>query len=402
MEYQFSDRVLSLKPSAIREIFKYASDPSVISLSAGNPAPEAFPIKEISEISARILSERPIDALQYSITEGYTPLREHLAAYMKSTHGVGRDFDNILITSGAQQVMDLAAKSLCNEGDVVICEAPSFIGSLNTFRSYNARLRGIPMESDGMDMVELEKALKEETRVKFIYTIPNFQNPSGITMSWEKRRQLYALAKKYGVLILEDNPYGDLRFYGEHIEAIKSLDEEGIVIYAGTFSKVISPGMRVGYAIAPRELLQKMIVCKQGEDVHTNIWSQIVCHELMTRYDFDAHLKRLREVYLKKSAIATGALDKYLAPKVTYNPIEGGLFLWCTLPDGIDMPDFCKQAVLRKVCVVPGNAFLTDENKPCQSFRINFSTPTDIQLLKGIQILGQLANDIITNEFGGI
>lgn len=402
MEYQFSDRVLSLKPSAIREIFKYASDPSVISLSAGNPAPEAFPIKEISEISARILSERPIDALQYSITEGYAPLREHLASYMKSMHGVGRDFDNILITSGAQQVMDLAAKSLCNEGDVVICEAPSFIGSLNTFRSYNARLRGIPMESDGMDMAELERALKEETRVKFIYTIPNFQNPSGITMSWEKRRQLYSLAKKYGVLILEDNPYGDLRFYGEHIEAIKSLDEEGIVIYAGTFSKVISPGMRVGYAIAPRKLLQKMIVCKQGEDVHTNIWSQIVCHELMTRYDFDAHLKRLREVYLKKSAIATGALDKYLAPKVTYNPIEGGLFLWCTLPDGADMLDFCKQAVLRKVCVVPGNAFLTDENEPCRSFRINFSTPTDIQLLKGIQILGQLANDIITNEFGGI
>jgi len=397
MEYQFSDRVLSLKPSAIREIFKYASDPSVISLSAGNPAPEAFPVKEISEISARILSERPIDALQYSITEGYTPLREHLTAYMKSTHGVGRDFDNILITSGAQQVMDLAAKSLCNEGDVVICEAPSFIGSLNTFRSYNARLRGIPMESDGMDMAELERALKEETRVKFIYTIPNFQNPSGITMSWEKRRQLYALAKKYGVLILEDNPYGDLRFYGEHIEAIKSLDEEGIVIYAGTFSKVISPGMRVGYAIAPQELLQKMIVCKQGEDVHTNIWSQIVCHELMTRYDFDAHLKRLREVYLKKSAIATGALDKYLAPKVTYNPVEGGLFLWCTLPDSADMLNFCKQAVLRKVCVVPGNAFLTDENEPCQSFRINFSTPTDIQLLKGIQILGQLAKEIITN-----
>ena len=397
MEYQFSDRVLSLKPSAIREIFKYASDPSVISLSAGNPAPEAFPVKEVSEISARILSERPIDALQYSITEGYAPLRDYLSSYMKSIHGVGRDFDNILITSGAQQVMDLATKSLCNEGDVVICEAPSFIGSLNTFRSYNCRLRGIPMESDGMDLAELEKALQEETNVRFIYTIPNFQNPSGITMSWEKRRRLYALAKKYGVLILEDNPYGDLRFYGEHIEAVKSLDEEGLVIYAGTFSKVISPGMRVGYAIAPREILQKMIVCKQGEDVHTNIWSQIVCHELMTKYDFDAQLKRLREVYLKKSAIATAALDKYLAPEVTYNPIEGGLFLWCTLPDGIDMIDFCSQAVGRKVCVVPGNAFLTNENDPCQSFRINFSTPTDIQLLKGIQILGGLARDIIRN-----
>ncbi len=395
MKYRFSDRVLSLKPSAIREIFKYAADPSVISLSAGNPAPEAFPIKEISEISARIFEQRPIDALQYSVTEGYTPLRVQISAYMKEKHNVGRDFDDILITSGAQQVMDLAAKSLCNEGDTGICEAPSFIGSLNTFRSYNAHLRGIPMEQDGMNMAELEKALKEETRVRFIYTIPNFQNPSGITMSMEKRRQLYALAKKYSVLILEDNPYGDLRFRGEHIAPIKSFDEDGLVIYAGTFSKVISPGMRVGYAIAPKQLLQKMIVCKQGEDVHTNIWSQLVCSEFLTNYDFAAHLERMRAIYLKKSTIATDALDKYLGPKITYNPIEGGLFIWCNLPDGIDMQDFCKQAVLRKVCVVPGNAFLTDENDPCQSFRINFSTPTDENLLKGIQILGELANDMI-------
>ncbi len=395
MEYKFSDRVLTLKPSAIREIFKYAADPSVISLSAGNPAPEAFPIKEISEISARIFEQRPIDALQYSVTEGYTPLRAQISAYMKEKHNVGRDFDDILITSGAQQVMDLAAKSLCNEGDTVICEAPSFIGSLNTFRSYNAHLRGIPMEQDGMNMTELEKALKEETRVRFIYTIPNFQNPSGITMSMEKRKQLYALAKKYSVLILEDNPYGDLRFRGEHIAPIKSFDEDGLVIYAGTFSKVISPGMRVGYAIAPKQLLQKMIVCKQGEDVHTNIWSQLVCSEFLTNYDFAAHLEKMRAIYLKKSTIATDALDKYLAPKITYNPIEGGLFIWCNLPDGVDMQDFCKQAVLRKVCVVPGNAFLTDENDPCQSFRINFSTPTDENLLKGIQILGELANDMI-------
>jgi len=395
MEYKFSDRVLTLKPSAIREIFKYAADPSVISLSAGNPAPEAFPIKEISEISARIFEQRPIDALQYSVTEGYTPLRAQISAYMKEKHNVGRDFDDILITSGAQQVMDLAAKSLCNEGDTVICEAPSFIGSLNTFRSYNAHLRGIPMEQDGMNMTELEKALKEETRVRFIYTIPNFQNPSGITMSMEKRKQLYALAKKYSVLILEDNPYGDLRFRGEHIAPIKSFDEDGLVIYAGTFSKVISPGMRVGYSIAPKQLLQKMIVCKQGEDVHTNIWSQLVCSEFLTNYDFAAHLEKMRAIYLKKSTIATDALDKYLAPKITYNPIEGGLFMWCNLPDGVDMQDFCKQAVLRKVCVVPGNAFLTDENDPCQSFRINFSTPTDENLLKGIQILGELANDMI-------
>ena len=396
MEYKISDRVQTLKPSAIREIFKYAADPTVVSLSAGNPAPEAFPAKEIAEISSRMMAEHPVDALQYGLTEGYLPLRQHLADYMKEKHQVGRDFDDILITSGAQQVMDLTTKSLCNEGDVVICEAPSFIGSLNTFRSYNARLRGIPMESDGMDMNELERALKEEPRAKFIYTIPNFQNPSGITMSFEKRKQLYALAKQYGVLILEDNPYGDIRIKGESIPCIKSMDEDGIVIYAGTFSKVISPGMRVGYAIAPKALLQKLVVCKQGADVHTSMWGQIVCHEFMTKYDYEAHLARLRELYDVKSALALRKMDECLVPnKITYNPFEGGLFLWCTLPTGVDMPAFCKEAVLRKVCVVPGNAFLTDESEPCQSFRINYSTPTNEQLVKGIEILGQLAKDIL-------
>lgn len=396
MEYKISDRVQTLKPSAIREIFKYAADPTVVSLSAGNPAPEAFPAKEIAEISSRIMAEHPVDALQYGLTEGYLPLRQHLATYMKEKHQVGRDFDDILITSGAQQVMDLTTKSLCNEGDVVICEAPSFIGSLNTFRSYNARLRGIPMESDGMDMNELERALKEEPRAKFIYTIPNFQNPSGITMSFEKRKQLYALAKQYGVLILEDNPYGDIRIKGESIPCIKSMDEDGIVIYAGTFSKVISPGMRVGYAIAPKALLQKLVVCKQGADVHTSMWGQIVCHKFMTKYDYEAHLARLRELYDVKSALALRKMDECLVPnKITYNPFEGGLFLWCTLPAGVDMPAFCKEAVLRKVCVVPGNAFLTDESEPCQSFRINYSTPTNEQLVKGIEILGQLAKDIL-------
>ena len=395
MEYKISDRVQTLKPSAIREIFKYAADPTVVSLSAGNPAPEAFPVKEVAEISARIMAERPVDVLQYGLTEGYLPLRQHLTAYMKEKHQVGRDFDDILITSGAQQVMDLLTKSLCNEGDVVICEAPSFIGSLNTFRSYRARLRGVPMEPDGMNMNELERALKEEPRARFIYTIPNFQNPSGITMSWEKRQAMYALAKKYGVLILEDNPYGDLRFSGEHVPPVKSLDEDGLVVYCGSFSKVVSPGMRVGYAIAPQELLQKMVVCKQGEDVHTNIWSQMICQELMTKYDFDAHLDRLRAIYREKSAFTMKLLDEHLVPHgVTYLPIEGGLFLWCTLPDGVDMPAFCKEAVLRKVCVVPGNAFLTDENEPCQSFRINYSTPTNEQLEKGIRILGELAAEV--------
>ena len=396
MEYSFSDRVQALKPSAIREIFKYAADPEVVSLSAGNPSPEAFPIEEIKEISARLLEENPIGVLQYSVTEGYPKLRETLKEYMKSHHNVGKDFDDILITTGAQQIMDLATKSLVNEGDVVITEAPSFIGSLNTFRSYNAKLVGVNIDDDGMNMEELEKALKTHKNARFIYTIPNFQNPSGITMSLEKRKKMYELAKKYNVLILEDNPYGDLRYSGEYIPCIKSFDDEGIVLYAGSMSKVISPGIRVAYVIAPKPIFQKMVVCKQGNDVHTNIWSQMVCNELMTKYDFDAHLEKLRKLYSKKAQFMMDLMDKYLVPMgITYAKITGGLFTMCTLPDYVDMQEFCKDAIKNKVCVVPGNAFLTDESEECHTFRVNFSTPTDEQLEKGIKLLAKTAEKYI-------
>lgn len=394
MEYSFSNRVNSLKPSAIREIFKYAADPAVVSLSAGNPAPDAFPAKEIAEISADLLSRRPVDALQYGLTEGYAPLRDYLKKYMKDKYGIGSENDQLIITSGAQQVMDLAAKSLCNEGDVVICEAPSFIGSLNSFRSYNARLVGVPVESDGINTEILEEKLKTEKNVRFIYVIPNFQNPSGVTMSLEKRKKVYALAKKYGVMILEDNPYGELRYFGENVPAIKSLDTDGIVMYAGSFSKVISPGMRVGWCVAPNPVIQKMVVCKQGQDVHTNMWSQIVIHEYVTKYDFEAHLTYLRELYRKKARFMMDLLDEHLAPYITYDKIDGGLFIMCKLPDNINMLDFCKEAVKRKVCVVPGNAFLTDETEECHTFRVNFSTPTDQQLEKGVKILGELIKEL--------
>ena len=395
MDYQFSDRVLALKPSIIREILKNSSDPSVIPFSAGNPAPEAFPAKEIAEISQAILSETPIAALQYSITEGYTPLRETISAYMKSHHQIGREFDDIIVTSGAQQVMNLASKVLCNEEDVIICEAPSFIGSLNTFRSIKTRLRGISMEEDGMNMQELEQALKEEPNARMIYTIPNFQNPSGITMSLEKRKKMYQLAKQYGVIILEDNPYGDLRVSGTHVPAIKSFDADGIVIYAGSFSKVISPGMRVGFTIAPKPITQKMVVCKQADDVHTNILAQMICNTLMTDYDYDGHLEKLRAIYRKRTQLMLNLIEEYLVPHgITYHKAEGGLFIWCTLPENINMLDFCKKSAEKKVCVFPGNAFLVDESAPCQSFRINFSTPTEEQIQKGIAILGETAKQM--------
>ena len=229
-----------------------------------------------------------------------------------------------------------------------------------------------------------------------IYTITNFQNPSGVTMSLEKKKRLYELAKAHNCLIIEDNPYGDLRYYGENVPAIKSFDTDGIVIYSGSFSKVLSPGIRVGYMMANKKAMAKMIICKQGQDVHTTMWSQLLCYEFMTKYDFEGHLEYLRDLYRKKADLCMSLLDEYVVPNgITYNKIEGGLFIWCDLPEDVDMLDFCKKLTERKVCVVPGNAFLTDSDMECHSFRINFSTPTDEDLTKGIKEIGRLAKEII-------
>lgn len=396
MTYNFSDKVLALKPNAIREILKSASDPGVISLSAGNPAPDAFPVDAIKEISENLLKENPIGVLQYGISDGYTPLRETLKSYLKAELDVIKEDDELIIVSGAQQVMDIAAKTFLNENDTLICEAPSFVGALNTFRSYNVNLVGVTVEKDGMNMEELEEKLKANPNTKLIYTIPNFQNPSGVTMSLNKRKKLYELAKKYGVLIIEDNPYGDLRYSGENVPCIKSFDESGIVIYSGSFSKVVAPGIRAGYMVANKAAMAKMIVCKQGQDVHTAMWSQMVCNEFMTKYDFKGHLQMLRDLYTKKANLCMDLLDEYVVPTgITYNKIEGGLFIWCTLPSSVDMLAFCKALTERKVCVVPGNAFLTDSALPCDSFRINFSTPTDEELTAGIKIIGEVAKEFI-------
>lgn len=394
MTYRFSKRVNNLQPSAIREILKATADPDLISFAAGNPAPEAFPCEQVREISDKLLANTPVLALQYSVTEGYNPLRATVSKYMKNKFNVGRDFDDIIITSGAQQVMELTAKAFLNFGDTIICEDPSFVGSLNAFRSLGVNLKGIPMESDGMNIEQLENALKANPNAKLIYTIPNFQNPSGTCMSLEKRRALYELAKKYDAIIIEDNPYGELRFEGEDIPCIKSFDEDGIVVYAGSFSKVLSPGMRVGYAIAPKEIISKMTVCKQTEDVHTNIWAQAVANIFMTEYDFEGHLVKIRKIYKHKAELMQKLLDEKVCPNISYNKVQGGLFIWATLPEKFNMTDVVKKAVEHKVAVVPGTAFLNDEKGSTSSFRLNFSTPTDQQIIKGIDILADVLNSM--------
>ncbi len=395
MEYQFSEGLKNLQPSAIREILKYASGSSIISLAAGNPSPEAFPSEKVAEISNRLLTEKPIDVLQYSITEGYAPLRDHVKTRMKTVYGIGSEDDDVIITAGAQQVMSLLTKTTCNNGDVIICDNPAFIGALNMFRSLGCQLVGVELEADGQNLNALEEALKANPNAKFIYTIPNFQNPMGITASLEKRKGMYALAKKYGVLILEDNPYGDLRFDGEDVPSIKSFDTEGIVVYAGSFSKVVAPGLRVGFAIGPKALLAKMTVSKQGEDVHTNIWAQMICDEILQDH-FDEHLKFLQSLYREKAHLMMDLIEKHLVPYgVKYYPVEGGLFVWCDLPKEISMKEFCSRAVQEKqVAVVPGNAFLPDENNPCNSIRLNYSTPTNENMCIAMARLEELLKEM--------
>jgi len=390
MDYIFSDKISSLKPSAIREILKATSDPGVIPLAAGNPSAEAFPVEEVKKITEEILKEDPILALQYGVTEGYNPLRELISSYMKEKYNIGKESDSIIITAGAQQIMDLTTKVLLNEGDTVICEAPSFIGSLNCFRSYNAKLCGVEVEADGINVEKLEEALKTEKNVKFIYTIPNFQNPSGVTMSLEKRKKVNELAKKYNVLILEDNPYGDLRVSGEHLPSIKSFDEDGIVIYGGSFSKILSPGIRVGYVIANEKLIAKMTVGKQATDVHTPMLTQLIVYKWMKEYDFEKHIEKICGIYKSKLELMCDNIDKHFGDKVTYVRPEGGLFVWCRLRDDIDMLSFCAEAVKNKVAVVPGTAFMMNADDKTQCFRMNFSTPSDEKIVKGIEILGNI------------
>ncbi len=395
MNYNFSEKVSNLQASAIREILKFTSDPEVISFAAGNPAPEAFPIENVRRISREILDKDPILALQYSVTEGYTPLRNALKERMKAQGNFNTDTDELIITSGAQQSNELAAKVLCNEGDTIICESPSFIGSLNAFKSYNVNLVGVELDDDGINIEKLEEAIKANKNVKLIYLIPNFQNPTGLTMSLEKRKRVYELAKKYDIFILEDNPYGDIRFAGEDIPTIKSMDTSGRVIYSGTFSKVLAPGIRVGYCSASKEIVSKIIVCKQVSDVHTNIWAQVLAERFLSICDMENHLVNIRKIYKHKCELMLSEIEKNFSSKIEYTKPEGGLFIWCTLPDDCDMMGFCKRAVADyKVAVVPGTAFMIRETDKTTSFRLNFSTPTDEQIVKGCELIGKLSREM--------
>ena len=365
-----------MKPSAIREIFKVLADPDVIALSAGEPDAVSLPQKEMAEIGAEIFANQAAAALQYGMTEGYQPLRDLTKKRMREKYNIGTDDDELIITTGGQQTISLFTQTMINKGDTIICEGPSFIGALNAFRSFGANLKSVPMDDEGMRMDKLEEVLATTERVKFIYVIPTFQNPTGRTMSLERRRQLLELAKKYDVLILEDNPYFELRYEGEPVPTIKSMDTEGRVVYAGSYSQVLSPGMRIGYCIANKEIINRMVVCKQVSDVHTNLYFQMLVAGYLERFDLDAHIADMCKLHKEKRDAMLNACEKYFDKRVTFTHPNGGLFIWCELPEGYDSFKLCQLITEKKVACVPGNAFSVDESAVCNGFRMNFSKPS--------------------------
>lgn len=391
MSYRLSDKFANLKPSAVREILKVTSEPGMIAFAGGSPDTAAFPCKEVEKLTAEILREDPVSALVYGVSEGYEPLRETVKKWLKRRENVGTDDDVVIITAGGTQVMDITTRILASEGDTVICEEPSFIGSLNCFRSHGCKLAGVPIDSDGMNMQALARVIHENPGAKFIYTIPNFQNPGGTTMSLEKRREMYRLALENDLVILEDNPYGNLRVAGEDVPPIKSFDTEGIVFYAGSFSKILAPGIRVAYAVIPKKAAAAFTIGKQVSDVHTGVLNQMIVSRWFDEYDVDRHIENIRKIYRRKLNLMCDCLDKYCGGFITYVRPEGGLFIWAKLPDDVDMLKYVNALLERKVAVVPGSAFMTDDTAPCSYIRLNFSTPSDDDIVEGVKIMGEVA-----------
>lgn len=388
MQYKFSDRIQNVKPSAIREILKIvAQNPSIISFSTGSPSNEAIPVKEMHEISEYIFKNMGIEGLQYSITEGYPALRETTKKRLKEQFGIGRDFDDVIITTGGQQGLEMTPKILCNPGDTAIVENPSFVSGINAIKSNGANVVSIPMDDEGIDCEQLKTVLETQPNVKLLYLIPTFQNPSGKTMSLARRKAVYELCVQHDVVILEDNPYGELRFRGEDIPTIKSMDTEGIVIYNGSYSKILSAGMRIGFLCAPAELMQRLIVAKQVGDCHTNIFFQIATDLFLKKYDVPAHVERIRAIYREKCDLMLRMMDEHFDKRVAYTRPDGGLFLWCTLPDGYDAMDLARLATDRGVAFVPGCSFMVDDTAPNPSFRLNYSTPSKEDIQRGVVLL---------------
>lgn len=392
MAIKFAARMENIKGSAIRELLKLTEQPDIISFAGGLPAPELFPVEQMKKVCNAVLDEGGQSALQYSTTEGFLPLRKFISERMKDS-GVDVDPQNILITSGSQQGLEFSGRVFLNEGDVVICESPSYLGALNAFKAYLPKFVEIPMDDNGMIVDHVEKALQENSNVKFIYTIPDFQNPTGRTMSLERRKKLIELAERYNVPIVEDNPYGELRFEGERLPAIKHFDTKGLVIYLGTFSKTFCPGLRLGWVAGDAEIVQKYVVVKQGADLQTNTMSQREAAKFFEMYDLNKHVETIIDVYRKRRDLMIETMKQEFPENCKFTFPNGGLFTWVDLPEGIDAADVLKKALEYKVAFVPGGSFYPNGGN-LNHCRLNYSNMPEDKIVEGIKRLGKVLREM--------
>lgn len=391
MSINYAKRMDNIKASIIRELLKLTQRPGIISFAGGLPAPESFPIEELIKVGKEVLEKTGSQALQYGPTEGYGPLREGICKRMEKL-SVNVEIEDILVTSGSQQGLDFAAKIFIDQDDIVICESPTYLGAINAFNAYGPKYIEIDTDKDGMIMEDLEEALENNENVKFIYVIPDFQNPSGKTWSIERRKKLIELANKYNVVVIEDNPYGELRFEGEILPAVKHFDTEGRVIFLGTFSKILCPGLRLGWVAASPEILNKFIMVKQGADLQSSTISQMEVAKFMEIYDLDAHIQKIIDLYRVRRDIMMKAIEEEFPKEVSYNYPQGGLFTWVVLPEYMNATEMAVKALEQNVAYVPGGAFYPNGGNE-NTFRLNFSNMDEERIVEGIKRLGKVIKD---------
>ncbi|MBB1109374.1 PLP-dependent aminotransferase family protein [Limosilactobacillus sp. pH52_RY] len=386
-QFKYSKRVPADGTNAVGAILQAAADPKIISFAGGLPAPELFPVKEMKAAVDKVFEEHGQEAMQYGAAKGVTVLREVIQQHVTEKENVDSELNNVLVTTGSEQALDLVGKAFVDPGDTVLVEQPTYLCALDVFRSYGANFASVEMDEDGMKMDALEKALKANPNTKLIYTVPNFQNPTGRTMTEERRKQLAELAEKYDVYVLEDNPYGEIRFAGEHVPAVKSFDKAGHVLYMSTFSKTLAPGFRLGWLVADEEVVNKLTVLKQSADLHTDNLAQFAVAQFFADNDVDAHVKEISDLYGKRKDLMLEGIKKYFPEGVKYTDPEGGMFLWVEVPGIDDTVELFKECLEHDVAFVPGDPFFASEPQP-GTFRLNYSNMREDQIEVGLKRLG--------------
>lgn len=391
MNVEFSERANRIKASEIRELLKLTARPEIISFAGGLPAAELFPLDELARISSEVIRSEGKTALQYSTTEGYNDLREIILTQRLGKVGIHATLDEIFITSGSQQALDFAGKLLINEGDLVIVESPTYLGALNAFLAYDPTYLEIPLLEDGLDLDLLEENLNKGIKAKFLYTIPDFQNPSGITMSLEKRKKLLELANKFDLIIIEDAPYAELVLEGEQLPPLKSMDTEGRVIYLGTFSKTFTPGLRIGWVVGDPKIIHKFIQIKQGSDLQTSSLDQRIAARYMKEYNLDDHIEHIKEVYKKRREVMINTMRECFHEDITFTDSKGGLFTWVKVKESMDTKKIMEEALAENVAFVPGVSFFANGDKK-NYMRLNYSCMPEEMIEIGIRRLAEVLN----------